>query len=206
MKKAWVSVPITAAQRSAYSQPFSARKTAPSATANARSVRTRRLSPASAARAEGPAGYGPELEGFEYPFPVERFAFESQRQTLAMGYMDIAPARPNGRTVVLLHGKNFCGATWEGTIARLADAGYRVIAPDQIGFCRSTKPAQSKPRRSARRSCPSCSRARCFSSKSASNLARARSRSLSTSPTEPTRAHGRGGPLRRGDVPSRRAT
>ena len=30
----------------------------------------------------------------------------------------------------------------EGTIARLADAGYRVIAPDQIGFCRSTKPAQ----------------------------------------------------------------
>jgi pimeloyl-ACP methyl ester carboxylesterase len=97
---------------------------------------------ASAARAEGPAGYGPELEGFEYPFPVERFAFESQRQTLAMGYMDIAPARPNGRTVVLLHGKNFCGATWEGTIARLADAGYRVIAPDQIGFCRSTKPAQ----------------------------------------------------------------
>ena len=96
---------------------------------------------ASAARAEGPAGYGPELEGFEYPFPVERFAFESQRQTLAMGFMDIAPARPNGRTVVLLHGKNFCGATWDGTIARLADAGYRVIAPDQIGFCRSTKPA-----------------------------------------------------------------
>jgi pimeloyl-ACP methyl ester carboxylesterase len=43
--------------------------------------------------------------------------------------------------VVLLHGKNFCAATWEGTIERLSAAGYRVIAPDQIGFCKSSKPA-----------------------------------------------------------------
>ena len=59
-----------------------------------------------------------------------------------MAYMDVKPARPNGRTAVLLHGKNFCGATWQGTIAALTDAGYRVIAPDQIGFCKSSKPAQ----------------------------------------------------------------
>jgi len=57
-----------------------------------------------------------------------------------MSYMDIAAARPNGRTVVLLHGKNFCGATWEGVIPALSDAGYRVVVPDQIGFCRSAKP------------------------------------------------------------------
>jgi pimeloyl-ACP methyl ester carboxylesterase len=58
-----------------------------------------------------------------------------------MAYMDIAPTGPaNGRTAVLLHGKNFCGATWEETIAVLAKAGWRVIAPDQIGFCASTKP------------------------------------------------------------------
>jgi len=42
---------------------------------------------------------------------------------------------------VLLHGKNFCAATWRDTITALAAHGYRVIAPDQIGFCKSTKPA-----------------------------------------------------------------
>ena len=51
------------------------------------------------------------------------------------------PAQPNGHTVVLLHGKNFCSATWEGSIQALSGAGYRVIAPDQIGWCKSTKPA-----------------------------------------------------------------
>lgn len=85
--------------------------------------------------------YGPELEGFDYPFPVERFTFTSQRQPLQMGYLDVRPDHPNGRTVVLLHGKNFCAATWEGQIRALTGAGYRVVAPDQIGFCKSSKPA-----------------------------------------------------------------
>jgi pimeloyl-ACP methyl ester carboxylesterase len=40
-----------------------------------------------------------------------------------------------------MHGKNFCGATWESTIAVLSDAGYRVVVPDQIGSCTSTKPS-----------------------------------------------------------------
>ena len=30
--------------------------------------------------------------------------------------------------------------TWDGTIRALSASGYRVIAPDQIGFCKSTKP------------------------------------------------------------------
>ncbi|MGF9691546.1 alpha/beta hydrolase [Rhizobium sp. 0TCS1.26] len=85
--------------------------------------------------------YGPQLEGFQYPFTTERFSFSSQGQTLDMAFMDIAAENPNGRTVVLLHGKNFCGATWEGTVARLTSAGYRVIVPDQVGFCMSSKPA-----------------------------------------------------------------
>ncbi|CAM3087263.1 MULTISPECIES: alpha/beta fold hydrolase [Methylobacterium] len=93
----------------------------------------------SAAAAE-PA-YGPELEGFEYPFPVERFTLTSQRQPVQMAYLDVRPATPNGRTAVLLHGKNFCAATWESQIRALTEAGYRVIAPDQIGFCKSSKPA-----------------------------------------------------------------
>jgi pimeloyl-ACP methyl ester carboxylesterase len=86
------------------------------------------------------AAYGPELEGFIYPFPVLRFEFSSQRQTLHMAYMDVHPRNSNGRTAVLLHGKNYCGATWYKTIIALNAVGYRVIAPDQIGFCKSTKP------------------------------------------------------------------
>lgn len=93
---------------------------------------------ASAAQPASP--YGPELEGFDYPFPVQRHSLDSQGQVLSMAFMDVAPAVPNGRTVVLLHGKNFCAATWGVTIARLAAAGFRVIAPDQIGFCKSSKP------------------------------------------------------------------
>ncbi|MCC8391060.1 alpha/beta hydrolase [Paraburkholderia sp. MMS20-SJTR3] len=92
-----------------------------------------------AADDSGPA-YGPELQGFNYPAPVERFTFTSQGVPLQMAYMDVKPAHANGRTVVLLHGKNFCAATWDATIHRLSDAGYRVIAPDQIGFCKSSKP------------------------------------------------------------------
>ncbi|MHC1551282.1 alpha/beta fold hydrolase [Phyllobacterium sp. K27] len=84
--------------------------------------------------------YGPRLEGFEYPFKTDAFRFTGQGQQLEMVFMDIAAKKPNGETVVLLHGKNFCGATWETTIGKLNSAGYRVIVPDQIGFCKSSKP------------------------------------------------------------------
>ncbi len=85
--------------------------------------------------------FGPELEGFDYPWPVRRFVFASQRQPLQMGYLDVPAETPNGRTAVLLHGKNFCAATWESQIRALSAAGYRVIAPDQVGFCKASKPA-----------------------------------------------------------------
>ncbi|MFM0336046.1 alpha/beta fold hydrolase [Paraburkholderia fungorum] len=94
----------------------------------------------SAAADTGGPAYGPELQGFNYPAPVERYDFISQGVALHMAYMDIEPEHPNGRTAVLLHGKNFCAATWDATIHQLSDAGYRVIAPDQIGFCKSSKP------------------------------------------------------------------
>jgi pimeloyl-ACP methyl ester carboxylesterase len=94
----------------------------------------------SATAEEGPA-YGPELEGFDYPLPVQRFVFQSQRQQVQMAYLDAQPERANGRTIVLLHGKNFCAATWEGTMRFLQSNGFRVIVPDQIGFCKSSKPA-----------------------------------------------------------------
>jgi pimeloyl-ACP methyl ester carboxylesterase len=82
------------------------------------------------------------LTDFPYPHPVRQFALTSQGQDLSMAYMDVAPVgTANGKTAVLLHGKNFCAATWDGVATALAGAGYRVIIPDQVGFCKSTKPA-----------------------------------------------------------------
>ena len=95
---------------------------------------------ADAAMAEDGPAYGPQLEGYSYPFPVQHYRFDSQGVAMDMAYMDMHPANPNGQVVVLLHGKNFCAATWEGSIRALSAAGYRVIAPDQIGWCKSTKP------------------------------------------------------------------
>jgi pimeloyl-ACP methyl ester carboxylesterase len=57
-----------------------------------------------------------------------------------MAYMDVAPEKANGQVVLLIHGKNFCGAYWEPTIRALISRGYRVIVPDQIGFGKSSKP------------------------------------------------------------------
>ena len=84
---------------------------------------------------------------FTYPWPVKVFQFLGQRsQPLEMAFMDIAPncqasnCKGNGKTAVLLHGRNFCGPTWNVTAIALASVGYRVILPDQVGFCKSSKP------------------------------------------------------------------
>lgn len=87
----------------------------------------------------------PSSWNYSYPWPIHYHNLTSQRLTLSMAYMDIAPTSssptPNTtRTIVLLHGKNFCGATWSDTASRLSSHGYRVIVPDQIGFCKSSKP------------------------------------------------------------------
>lgn len=74
--------------------------------------------------------------------PLKLYRFTSQLQDLEMAFMDVRPARgkSNGKVAVLLHGKNFCGATWEETTRQLTAVGYRVILPDQVGFCKSSKP------------------------------------------------------------------
>lgn len=84
--------------------------------------------------------WGARLERFTYPYPVQTMTVDVVGEPAEMAFMDVAPARPNGRNVVLLHGKNFCGATWGSSIKALTDAGYRVLVPDQIGFCKSSKP------------------------------------------------------------------
>src|SRR5258708_4114486 len=87
---------------------------------------------------------GARLEAYAYPYPTQDFAVHSQGQDLAMVYMDLKPARPNGRAAVLLHGKNFCGPYWIATAERLRDQGYRVVVPDQIGFRKWAKPGGYK--------------------------------------------------------------
>jgi pimeloyl-ACP methyl ester carboxylesterase len=84
--------------------------------------------------------YGIDLEGFAYPYPVSLMPIVNDGEQLRMAYMDVAPAKPNGRTVLLLHGRNFPSSYWAPVIKMLADAGYRVVVPDQVGFGKSSKP------------------------------------------------------------------
>jgi len=85
--------------------------------------------------------YGIGLEGFAYPYPVSMLGVPTEGEALRMAYMDVKPSGPaNGRTVLLLHGRNFPSSYWESTIQALTAAGYRVVVPDQIGFGKSSKP------------------------------------------------------------------
>ena len=54
--------------------------------------------------------------------------------------MYVQSSKPNGKTVVLLHGKNFNGSYWKTTAELLSELGYTVVIPDQIGFGKSSKP------------------------------------------------------------------
>lgn len=81
-----------------------------------------------------------DLSTVNYPFEVKFHPLKSQGQDLKMAYVDVLPSTPNGKTILLLHGKNFNVAYWEQTIKELSKEGFRVIAPDQIGFGKSTKP------------------------------------------------------------------
>jgi pimeloyl-ACP methyl ester carboxylesterase len=95
------------------------------------------------------------MEGYRYPHPVkfldvvhdaqavwiDRQASDWERRA-RLAYMDVSPEQGQLRGVVLLlHGKNFFGAYWEGAIATLRDRGFRVIVPDLVGWGKSTKPS-----------------------------------------------------------------
>jgi pimeloyl-ACP methyl ester carboxylesterase len=95
------------------------------------------IAPAAAAEREP---YGIGLEGFPYPYPVNMLPLTNDGEQVRMAYMDVAAAQPNGRTVVLLHGRNFPSSYWAPVIKTLNEAGYRVVVPDQIGFGKSSKP------------------------------------------------------------------
>ena len=80
------------------------------------------------------------LENIRYPFQEHYISLNIQGEQLKMEYMDVQAENPNGKVVVLLHGKNFNGAYWERTCNDLVKQGFRVVIPDQIGFGKSSKP------------------------------------------------------------------
>lgn len=81
-----------------------------------------------------------ELKNYQYPYDVFFHTVSLADKTYQMAYMDVKPQKPNGKSIVLLHGKNFSGNYWEKTAQKLLDLGYRVVIPDQIGFGKSSKP------------------------------------------------------------------
>lgn len=69
------------------------------------------------------------------PLPQQRIALPTGVE------LDVAVAgTPGAPAIVLLHGFPESHRTWRHQIPALADAGYFVLAPDQRGFARSSKP------------------------------------------------------------------
>ena len=60
--------------------------------------------------------------------------------SLRVHYVDEGPS--DGHQVVLLHGMPTWSYLWRTTIPPLVSAGFRVIAPDLVGFGRSDKPTE----------------------------------------------------------------
>ncbi|MFL5809759.1 MAG: alpha/beta fold hydrolase [Flavisolibacter sp.] len=79
-------------------------------------------------------------QSVEYPYPVRYLSLNIEQQKVKMAYMDVQSSHPNGKSVLLLHGKNFNGYYWKDVIAFLIEDGYRVIVPDQVGWGFSDKP------------------------------------------------------------------
>jgi haloalkane dehalogenase len=80
-----------------------------------------------------------DLPGFDFePRYVEVAA--SDTPPIRMAYVDEGPAE--GQPIVLLHGEPSWSFLYRSMIPPLVAAGYRVLAPDLIGFGRSDKPTQ----------------------------------------------------------------
>ena len=80
------------------------------------------------------------LSNWPYPYATQEFKTSLQGQPATMVYMDVPALGKQKGVVLLFHGKNFSSDYWAPTIAGLTQAGYRVVAPDQIGFGKSSKP------------------------------------------------------------------
>lgn len=80
----------------------------------------------------------------EQPAPlyaVKFYDFYAESIPVRMAYRDVPATKDaNGKVVLLMHGEDFSGYYWEKTIQVLASHGFRVVAPDQLGFGASSRP------------------------------------------------------------------
>ena len=77
----------------------------------------------------------------DYPFePHYQQVADGEGGELGIHFVDAGPA--DGRVVLLLHGQPTWSYLYRHMIPPLAEAGFRVIAPDLVGFDRSDKPVR----------------------------------------------------------------
>lgn len=93
--------------------------------------------------AQTPAANGAVLRTPDSAFDgLPGFSFEPHYTTvgnnLRVHYVEEGPS--DGHVIVLLHGEPTWSYLYRDMIPVLADAGFRVIAPDLVGFGRSDKP------------------------------------------------------------------
>ena len=79
------------------------------------------------------------MDSFNYPYKVSCFKFNSG-QNLKMAYMHVTPNKKTNKKIILFHGKNFPSFYFKPIIELLIGRGYEVLAMDQIGFGKSSKP------------------------------------------------------------------
>jgi haloalkane dehalogenase len=79
------------------------------------------------------------LPGYPFkPHYFEMYGLADHGKSLRMHYLE--EGDPRGQPVLLLHGEPTWSFLYRKMIPVLADAGFRVIAPDYFGFGRSDKP------------------------------------------------------------------
>lgn len=77
----------------------------------------------------------------DYPFPPHYIEVDdTEGGSLRMHYVDEGPQ--TAPVILLMHGEPTWSYLYRKMIPPLADAGFRVIAPDLIGFGRSDKPSE----------------------------------------------------------------
>jgi haloalkane dehalogenase len=77
----------------------------------------------------------------DYPFqPHYLQVDDTEGGELRIHYLDEGP--PDGDVVLLLHGQPAWSYLYRHMIPPLVEAGFRVIAPDLVGFGRSDKPTR----------------------------------------------------------------
>ena len=80
-----------------------------------------------------------DLPGYPFEPHWTTVTAGGEGDSLRMHYVDEGPR--DGAVIVLLHGEPTWSYLYRTMIPPLVDAGYRVLAPDLIGFGKSDKPA-----------------------------------------------------------------